>query len=79
MEFMREVLRQGTFSNLKECYIAEFLEGVLTFEVLQHLIEHCSHLKHFGYAEQLPSFNAENVLNLKRELLEQNFDIDIMS
>jgi hypothetical protein len=74
-EFMREVLRQGTLANLKECYIDESFGGVLTFQVLQLLIEHCSHLKHFGYTELLPNLNVANVLNLQRELLEQNFDI----
>jgi hypothetical protein len=78
-EFMREVLRQGTLANLKECYITEpDVEGALTFQVLQLLIEHCSHLKHFGHTERLPNLNVANALNLQRELLEQNFDIDFI-
>jgi hypothetical protein len=77
-EFMREVLRLGTLANLKECYITESFEGALTFQVLQLLIQHCSHLKRFGYTKRLPSLNSANVLNLQREMLEQNFDIDFI-
>jgi hypothetical protein len=78
VEFMREVASRGTLANLKECYITESLEGGLTFEVLQLLIHHCSHLKTFGNLGWLPHLNVEDVLELERELLTQNFDFNVV-
>jgi hypothetical protein len=77
-EFMREAIRLGTLANLKECYISEDDEGVLTFAVLQLFLQHCPRLKIFGHTAQLRQLNALNVEHLRRQLSEQNFDIDIM-
>ncbi|PNF28289.1 hypothetical protein B7P43_G05440 [Cryptotermes secundus] len=78
-EFMEEVINLGTLANLKECYISETEEGALTLNVIEQLLRHCSNLKISGHTEQLDHLNSENVLQLKRELSEQNFDIDIIS
>jgi hypothetical protein len=77
-EFMREAIRLGTLANLKEFYLYETLHGVLTFAVLQLFLQHCPHLKIFGHTAQLPNLNALNVIRLRRQLSEQNFDIDLM-
>ncbi|PNF28290.1 hypothetical protein B7P43_G05441 [Cryptotermes secundus] len=78
-EFMEEVINLGTLANLKECYISETDKGALTLNVLEQLIHHCPNLKIFGHTKKLGLLNSENVLRLKRELSEQNFDIDIIS
>jgi hypothetical protein len=78
VEFMREVLRRGTLANLKTCYIQEPEAESMTFEVLQLLIQHCSHLKLFGFTSRIRGLNPDNIQELKREMLVGNFDIDIM-
>jgi hypothetical protein len=78
-DFMRGIIRPGILANLKECYIIETKEGVLTLNVLEQLIHHCSNLKIFGHTANFDRLNTENVLQLKRELSEQNFDTDIIS
>jgi hypothetical protein len=77
-EFMKDVIRLGTLANLEECHIYETPEGALTLNVLQQLFRHCPHLKAFGHIAHLRRLNALNVEHLRRELSEQNFDIDIM-
>jgi hypothetical protein len=78
-EFMREAIRLGTLANLRECHIYETPEGALTLKVLRQLLRHCPHLKIFGHTAQLRLLNALHVEHLRRELSEQNFDVDIMS
>jgi hypothetical protein len=78
VDFMSEVVRRGTLANLTECYIRETPEGAMTFPVLQMLIDHCSRLKLFGYTEALVRLRSVSVDNLKRQLLRDNFDLDIM-
>jgi hypothetical protein len=78
-EFMREVVNRGTLANLTECYIHETLQEGMTFEALQILIQHCSYLKVFGYTNTLVRLSTENVLELRRQMLLNNFDLDILS
>jgi hypothetical protein len=78
VEFIEEVVRRGALANLKECYIKETLEGSLTFEALQILIQHCSYLKVFGYTNSLVRLSIENVLELRRQISLNNLDLDIL-
>jgi hypothetical protein len=79
VDFMREVVRRGTLANLQECRLFESRMGALTFEVLKLLIRHCSHLRVFGCTEYLPRLNPFNIVELKRQMSAQNFDLDIIS
>jgi hypothetical protein len=78
-EFMTHVVTQGTLANLRECYLSESNVGALTFDVLQELIRHCSHLRAFGCTEYLPHLDLDNILELEHEMLVQNFVFDIKS
>jgi hypothetical protein len=77
-EFVREILRRGTLSNLKEFYISETRDGAFTFEAAKLLIDHCSHLRKLGYLVQCPRFTSELIHRLENENLQQNFDLEIM-
>jgi hypothetical protein len=45
VEFMRELVRSGTFADLEEFDIIESIPGVLTMKAVKLLIQNCPHLK----------------------------------
>jgi hypothetical protein len=77
VSFMKEVARSGTLAKLEDICIKEFWPGALTIEALELLIEHCSHLKSIKGLESCHQIPVNSIGELKRLLLEQNFDLEI--
>jgi hypothetical protein len=77
-EFMREVVRSGTLSNLEQFCVREYGPGALTMEALELLIEHCSHLKTIRYLGTCHRLNPGLIRELKRQLLVRNLDLEII-
>jgi hypothetical protein len=78
VEFTREVVRSGTLANLEEFCVREYQHGAFTMEALELLIEHCSHLKRIKGLRYCPLIDTNDIEELKRRLLVQNLDLEII-
>jgi hypothetical protein len=77
VEFVREILILGTFTQLEVLHVEESSTGALTVEALQLLIRHCPHLKRIEGLRSCSLLHTFDVAKLKHGLLLQNFDLEI--
>jgi hypothetical protein len=77
VEFVSEIIRLGTFKQLQVFDVREFKPGALTVEALELLIGHCPLLKLIKGLTHCQNINTVTLDELKRQLLEQNYDIVI--
>jgi hypothetical protein len=75
VEFIREIIRLGTFKQLEVFHIEEIWAGVLTMEALQLLLQHCPLLKRIEGLGYCRSVNKLLIRKLKRQILKGNFDL----
>jgi hypothetical protein len=78
VEFMREIVNSGTFANLEEFYISEYGHGALTMECVELLMQRCLRLKKIGYFRYWRRFDPALIQELKRGILEGNFDLEVI-
>jgi Leucine-rich repeat (LRR) protein len=78
VEFMREVVRSGTFAQMEDLYV-ELGPGRLTMEDLEMLLEHCPYLKTIGSLGCCCSDHSEDLINkFQRRLFVRNFDLELI-
>jgi hypothetical protein len=77
VEYLREVINQGTFQQLEVFRVMERAPGALTVEGLDLLIGHCPLLKRIEGLRSCPKLDIYRVLNLREKILQQNFDLVI--
>jgi hypothetical protein len=77
VEFMREIVNRDTFANLEEFSVSEYLDGALTMESVEMLVQRCLRLKRLGFVKGWPRFDGALIQELKRGTLEANFDLEI--
>jgi hypothetical protein len=78
VEFMREVVRNGTFANLEMFWVRENHPGALTLEALELLIHNCSHLKKI-ILRSCPLLNPNDIQELECRILAQNLDLQLIT
>jgi hypothetical protein len=77
VEFVREIISLGTFTQLKVFNVQERWPGTLTMKALQLLIRHCPQLKRIEGLINCPRLDNLAIRKLKRQILKQNFDLAI--
>jgi hypothetical protein len=76
-EFVRDIISLGNLTQLEVFHIRSIDQSPITMEAVQLLLQHCSLLKRIeGLAKSL-SLDGNLIVNLEREILEQNFDLAI--
>jgi hypothetical protein len=77
-EFVKEIVSLGTFKQLEVFHIVEYWPGALTMEALQLLIQHCPRLKRIEGLSSCQLLTGPLVEKLKRKILKQNLDLEII-
>jgi hypothetical protein len=77
-EFVNEIVRLGTFKHLALFDIQEYSTGALSMEAIQLLIQHCPRLKRIEGLSSCPQLTGLHIEELKRQILQQNFDLEIV-
>jgi hypothetical protein len=77
-EFVNEIVRLGTFKRLEVFHICEYGSGDLTMEALQLLIRHCPRLKRIEWLSRCRRVTGSRFEELKRQILQQNLDLEIV-
>jgi hypothetical protein len=73
-----EIIAFDNFANLEEFYIRETGYGALTMEAVNMLIEGCPQLKIIEGLRTCPHLNPVFIRELRRKLLADNLDIQII-
>jgi hypothetical protein len=77
VEFVREIISLGTFTQLKAFHVKESKPGTLTMEALQLLIRHCPLLQRIKSRIHWPRVDRLDICELQRQMLEKNFEFVI--
>jgi hypothetical protein len=74
-EFVTDIIKLGTLTQLEVLHVEECWPGALTMEVLELLIQHCPLLNRIEGLRKCPRINRLHIRNLKAKLSKQNIDL----
>jgi hypothetical protein len=76
-DFVREIIKLGTFKKLEVLMLYEDFPGAVTMEGLRMLLRHCPFLKRIKGVRCCKRLDFNLINELKDEIKSQNFDLEI--
>jgi hypothetical protein len=77
-QFVTEIVSLGTFKQLALLHIEEYWSADSNMGALQLLIQHCPRLKRIEGLSRCPQLTGALIEEFKRQILQQNLDLEIV-